>query len=86
MAGALASTNQPSIECQHGHRATQRQKINGIVHLEADGLSKRSDNQDHNNPIREIVFQALKAVYRENVGVLLLAALRRGSRSEITSS
>ena len=56
--------------------ATQRQKISGVVHLEADGLFENSDNQAHDNHIGEIVFQALKAVHRENVGVLLLATLQ----------
>ena len=45
MAGAVASSNQPSIECQHGHRATQRQKISGVVRHEAKDLFERSDNQ-----------------------------------------
>ena len=52
------------------------QKISGIFHLDADGLSERSDNQAHNNLIGEIVFQVLKTVHRENVGVLLLATLQ----------
>ena len=76
MASSVASNNQPSTEGQHGHGATQRQQISGVVHLEADGLFKRSDNQAHNNHIGEIVFQAMKAVHLENVGVLLLAALQ----------
>ena len=76
MAGTVAANNQPSTEGQHRHRATQRQKISGVVRLEADGLFKRSDNQAHNNHIGEIVFQVLKAVHRENAGVLLLAALQ----------
>ena len=57
MAGAVASSNQPSIECQHGHRATQRQKISGVVYFEADGLFECSDNQAHNNHIGEIDFR-----------------------------
>ena len=47
---------------------------------------ERSDNQANNNHIGQFVFQALQAVHRENVGVLLCTTLRRGSRSEITSS
>ena len=44
--------------------------------LRSDGLFERRNNQAHNNHIGEIIFQALKAVHRENVGVLLLAALQ----------
>ena len=76
MTSSVASNNQPSTEGQHGHRATQHQKISGVDHLKADGLSERSDNQAHNNHIGEIVFQALEAVHRENVGVLLFATLK----------
>ena len=85
MASSVASNNQPRTEGQHGHGATQRQKISGVVHLEADGLFECSNNQAHNNRIGQIVLQALEAVHRENVGVLLFATPRRGSRSEITS-
>ena len=76
MAGAVASSNQPSIEGQHGHRATQRQEISGVVHLEADGLFECRNNQAHNNHIGQIVLQALEAVHRENVGVLFFATLQ----------
>ncbi|WP_025362273.1 hypothetical protein [Synechococcus sp. WH 8109] len=76
MTGTSTANNQPSTEGQHGLSATRRQKISGVVHLEADGLVERSDNQAHNNHIGEIVFQALKAVRQENVGVLLLAILQ----------
>ena len=51
-----------------------------------NALFERSDNQPHDNHIGQIVFQALKAVHRENVDVLLFPTPRRGSRSEITSS
>ena len=73
MTSSVASNNQPSTEGQHGHGATQRQKISGFVHLEADGLFECSNNQAHNNRIGQIVLQALEAVHRENVGVLLFA-------------
>ena len=59
----MVSINQPSIEGQHGHRATQRQNISGVVRLEADGLFERRDNQAHNNHIGQIVGQALEAVH-----------------------
>ena len=62
LVGAVASINQPSIEGQHGHRATQRQKISGVVRLEADGLFGRRDNQAHNNHVGQIVVQALEAL------------------------
>ena len=62
MASSVASNNQPSTERQRGHGATQRQKINGVVHLEADGLFECSNNQAPNNHIGQIVFEALKAV------------------------
>ena len=84
--GAVAANKQPTTEGQHGHRATQRQKISGVVHLEADGLFERSDNQAHNNHIGEIVFQALEAVHRENVGVLLLATLPFAVRLRFASA
>ena len=84
--GAVAANNQPGTEGQHCHRPTQRQQVGGVVHLEANGLFERSDNQAHDNHIGQIVFQALKAVHRENVDVLLFPTPRRGSRSEITSS
>ena len=58
MAGAVASNNQPSTEGQHGHGATQRQQISGVVHLEADGLFECRNNQAHNNHIGQIVVQA----------------------------
>ena len=45
MASSVASNNQPSTEGQHGHGATQRHKISGVVRLEAEGLFERSDNQ-----------------------------------------
>ena len=76
MTSSVASNNQPSTEGQHGHRTTQRQLISSVVHLEANGLFERSDNQAHNNHIGEIVFQALEAVHRENVVVLLFATLQ----------
>ena len=72
----MAANNQPSAKAQHGHRVTQCQKISGVAHLEADGLFERSDNQVLNNHIGEIVFQALEAVHRQNVGVLLIATLQ----------
>ena len=62
LVGAVASINRPSIEGQHGHRATQRQKISGVVLLEVDGLFERRDNQAHNNHIGQIVVQALEAL------------------------
>ena len=62
MTGAVASINQPSIEGQNGHRATQRHKISGVVRLEADGLFERGDNQARNNHIGQIVVQALEAL------------------------
>ena len=34
------------------------------------------NNQAHNNHIGQIVLQALEAVHRENVGVLLFATLK----------
>ena len=73
MTGAVTSINQPSIEGQNDHRATQRHKISGVVRLEAEGLFERSDNQAHSNHVGEIVCQALKAVHQESVGVLLAA-------------
>ena len=76
MASSVASNNQPSTEGQHGHGATQRQQISGVVHLEADGLFECRNNQAHNNHIGQIVLQALEAVHRENVGVLLFATLK----------
>ena len=51
MASSVASNNQPSTEGQHGHGATQRQQISGVVHLEADGLFECRNNQAHNNHI-----------------------------------
>ena len=85
MASSVASNNQPSTEGQHGHGTTQRQQISGVVHLEADGLFERRNNQAHNNHIEQIVLQALEAVHRENVCVLLLQPPRRGSRSNFSS-
>ena len=41
----------------------QRQKISGVVRLEADGLFERCDNQAHNNHIGQIVVQALEALH-----------------------
>ena len=76
MASSVASNNQPSTEGQHGYGPTQRQEISGVVHLEADGLFERCDDQAHNNHIGKIVLQALEAVHRENVGVLLFATLQ----------
>ena len=81
MASSVASNNQPSTEGQHGHGATQHQQISGVVHLEADGLfecrnNQARNNQAHNNHIGQIVLQALEAVHRENVGVLLFATLQ----------
>ena len=58
MAGAVASNNQRSAEGQHGHGATQRQQISGVVHFEADGLFECRKNQAHNNHIAHIVVQA----------------------------
>ena len=72
----MASTNQPCTEGQRGQRAKHRQKISGVVHLEADGLFERRNNQAHNNHIGQIVLQALEAVHLENVGVLLFATLK----------
>ena len=82
MAGAVASSNQPSIECQHGHRATQRQKISGVVRHEAKGLFERSDNQATTITLVRLLFR-LEAVHRGNVCVLLLHSSRRGSRSNL---
>ena len=76
MASSVASNNQPSTEGQHGYGATQRQQISGVVDLEADGLFECRNNQAHNNHIGQIVLQALEAVHRENVGVLLFATLQ----------
>ena len=72
----MASNNQPSTEGQHGHGATQRQRISGVVHLEADSLFECRNNQAHNNHIGQIVLQALEAVHLENVGELLFATLQ----------
>ena len=41
----------------------QRQKISGVVRLEANGLFERCDNQAHNNHIGQIVAQALEALH-----------------------
>ena len=76
VACSVAANNQPSAEGQHGHRAAQRQQIGGVFHFEANGLFERSDNQANNNHIGQIVFQALQAVHRENVGVLLCITLK----------
>ena len=76
MTSSVGSNNQPSTEGQHGHGAAQRQQISGVVHLEADGLFERCNNQSHNNHIGQIVLQALEAVHREDVGVLLFATLQ----------
>ena len=81
MASSVASNNQPSTEGQHGYGTTQRQQISDVVHLEADGLFERRNNQAHNNHIGEIVFQALEALHRENVGVLLHAWMKGLSSS-----
>ena len=59
MFGAVAANNQPDTEGQHCHRPTQRHQVGGVVHLEANGLFERSDNQAHDNHIGQIVFQAL---------------------------
>ena len=83
MASSVASNNQPSTEGQHGHGATQRQQISGVVHLEADGLFECRNNQAHNNHIGQIVLQALEAVHRGNACVLLLQPSRRGLRSNL---
>ena len=69
----MASTNQPSTEGQRGHRATHRQKISGVVHLEADGLFEHRDIQAHNNHIGLIVVQA---VHLGDICVLSLTALQ----------
>ena len=76
MTSSVASNNQPSAEGQHGHGATQRQQISGVVHLEVDGLLECRNNQAHSNHIGQIVLQALEAVHRENVGVLLFATFQ----------
>ena len=73
VSATVAANNQPRTEGQYGHRATQRQKISGVVQLEANSPFEHSDNQAHNNHIGEIVFQVLEAVHRENVCVLILA-------------
>ena len=41
----------------------QRQKISGVVRLEANGLFERCDNQAHSNHIGQIVVQALEALH-----------------------
>ena len=71
MTSSVASNNQPSTEGRHGHGATQRQQISGVVHLEDDGLF-----ECRNNHIGQIVLRALEAVHRENVGVLFFATLQ----------
>ena len=76
MTGTVAANNQLSTEGLHGHRATQRRKISGVVLLEVDSLFECSDNQAHNNQIGKIVFQALEAVHRVNVGVMFLATIK----------
>lgn len=50
--------------------------MGGVVHLEARGLLERCDNQANNNHVREVVLQALKAVYRENIGILFYATFK----------
>ena len=57
----------------------QRQKISGVVRLEADGRFERRDNQARNNHIGQIVVQALEALH------LLHYSSRRGSMSICSS-
>ena len=76
LAGSVAASNQLSAEGQHGHRALQRQQIGVVVQLEANGVFERSDNQANNNHIGQNVFQALQAVHRENVVLLLCTTLK----------
>ena len=71
VAATVASGHQLRTEGQHGHRATQRQKISGVVQLEADGLFERSDNQAQNNHIGEIIFKFEGCSPRESCRLLL---------------
>ena len=72
----MAANNQPSAEGQHGHRDAQGQQIGGVVHLEANGLLERCDNQAYNNHVREVVLLGLEAIHREDVGVLFYATFK----------
>ena len=67
----MATHDQPGTEGQHRHRPTKGEQISSVFHLKANRLLECRDNQPNDNHVGEIVFQALQAVYRKDVGVLL---------------
>ena len=78
MARSVAADDQPGAEGQHRHRATQGEQISGIFHLKANRLLECRDDQPNDNHVGEIVLQALQAVHRKDVGVLLGLSLVTG--------